>query len=325
MVRGFFAHIFWDISSVKTNLYSFKPVVHCPFGLREHQLVAIRQYGRGDKEPELSAPVAVGRMAVPSDQVHNAATEKGKAVHVWHTWKDHLWDMGSKKDIPESTTIGTGYAQTEGDSDSSEAGEATIDDNATPPPPSPLPEVEVTPTVRYSPAEVTELLNKSLVQAIHSSLKKLPASSFPIPATLLYTNYILPSRPAFPTLVLHPSEDIAETKESPRVDTEITIKASSHKSLSTFLKAAEKLGLLTLKPPQKQQPDILVMSVNATHPYVASHTPYVMVKDLELKAAQKAAKEEKERETDARKEVEIKELWKPHQVTVDLFEALGGK
>ena len=182
------------------------------------------------------------------------------------------------------------------------------------------------PSVTYNSAEVTELLNKALLQAIFTSLKSLPPSSFPIPATLLYTNYILPSRPAFPTLVLPPSADIpGDSSEFPRVDTEITIKTSSHKSLSTFLKAAEKISLLTLKPPQKQQPDILVTSVNAAHPAVASHTPFVMVKDLELKAAQKAAKEERERESEAKKEMEIKEMWKPHQASVDLFEALGGR
>ncbi len=266
-------------------------------------------------------------MALPGDQLHSSTTEKGKAVHVLHTWKDHLWDMGSKKDIPESTIISTSSAPTI-EEDDSEAEEADHEaDDATPPHPSPPPEpLDIAPSVTYNSAEVTELLNKALLQAIFTSLKSLPTSSFPIPATLLYTNYILPSRPAFPTLVLPPSADIpGGSSEFPRVDTEITIKTSSHKSLSTFLKAAEKKSLLTLKPPQKQQPDILVTSVNTAHPAVASHTPFVMVKDLELKAAQRAAKEERERESEAKKEIEIKEMWKPHQTSVDLFEAMGGR
>lgn len=268
-------------------------------------------------------------MALPGDQLHSSTTEKGKAVHVLHTWKDYLWDMGSKKDIPESTVVSVASALAIHDEDGSETEEPNVNvDDTTPPPPSPPPEpLDIVPSVTYNPAEVTELLNKSLLQAICTSLKSLPTSLFPIPATLLYTNYILPSRPAFPTLVLPPSADIPDSasNETPRVDTEITIKSSSHKSLSTFLKAAEKISLLTLKPPQKQQPDILVTSVNATHPSVASHTPFVMVKDLELKAAQRAAKQERERESEARKEIEIKELWKPHQASVDLFEALGGR
>ncbi|KJA22113.1 hypothetical protein HYPSUDRAFT_55031 [Hypholoma sublateritium FD-334 SS-4] len=302
-------------------------VIHCPAELREQQLVVVRQYERRDNQPELSPPVAIGRMALPGDQLHSSTTEKGKAVHVLHTWKDYLWDMGSKKDIPESTAVIAASAPVIDDEDGSETEEANANaDDATPPPPSPPPEpLDIAPCVTYNPEEVTELLNKALLQAIFTSLKSLPASSFPIPATLLYTNYILPSRPAFPTLVLPPSADIpaSASNEFPRVGTEITIKSSNHKSLSTFLKAAEKISLLTLKPPQKQQPDILVMSVNATHLAVASHTPFVTVKDLELKAAQKAAKEERERESEARKEIEIKELWKPHQASVDLFEALG--
>ena len=92
-----------------------------------------------------------------------------------------------------------------------------------------------------------------------------------------------------------------------------------------FLKAAEKSALLTLKSPQKQQPDVLVTSVNASHPEVVDHTPFVTVKDLELKAAKKAAREEKEKESQSNGKIEIKELWKPHQSTVELFEAMGQK
>jgi translation initiation factor 2D len=35
-------------------------------------------------------------MAVPSE---------GKAVLLIHTWKDHLWDMGSKPNVPEVTVL----------------------------------------------------------------------------------------------------------------------------------------------------------------------------------------------------------------------------
>ncbi|KAF8968770.1 hypothetical protein BDZ97DRAFT_1654726 [Flammula alnicola] len=307
-------------------------VIHCPPALRELQLVAIRQYTRKDDKPALSPPVAIGRMALPSDQLRTSAKEKGKAVHIAHTWKDHLWDMGSKKDIPEDSFITTISSEEPGQDgrDGSETEERNDAERAIPPPPSekppsPIPEpTDTAPTVSYSPAEVTELLNKALLQAISTNLKSLPSSSFPIPATQLYTNYILPSRPAYPTLILLPAT-WADTPPSssdgpPHVDTEITIKTSSHKSLTAFLKAAEKLSLLTLKPPQKQQPDVLVTSINASHTSVVSHTPFVMVKDLELKAAKKAAREGGK----ADKEVEIKELWKPHQVTVELFEGLGG-
>jgi translation initiation factor 2D len=229
---------------------------------------------------------------------------------------------------PADTILTTSSAQEHEDDSRGKDGAAT------PPPPSeksPSPTLEAgAPTsVSYKADEVTELLRKALLQAISTSLKSLPSSSFPIPATLLYTNHILPSRPAFPTLVVSPaswSENLLSgSTDAPHIDTDITIKASSHKSLTTFLKGAEKSALLTLKPPQKQQPDVLVTSVNASHPDVIHHTPFVTVKDLELKAAKKAAREEKEKESRFGREVEIKELWKPHQSTVELFEGMGSK
>ena len=186
-------------------------------------------------------------------------------------------------------------------------------------------------TISYSPQEVTELLNKSLLQAISTTLSSLTPSGFPITATLLYTNHILPSRPAFPYLVIPPTKfaggsDRLSDESRPQVDTEITIKSSSHKSLTTFLKAAEKASLVTLKVPQKHQPDILVTSVNISHQTVQEHIAFVTVRDLELKAAKKAAREEKVKEAlAANSHVGIKELWKPHLVSVVLFEGMGAR
>ena len=300
-----------------------KSVIHCSPSLGENQLVSIRQYIKTDDKPTLSPPIAVGRMALPGDQIRKAAQGKGKAVHISHTWKDYLWDMGSKKDIPENSIL-TDSSATEQD-----ASPVDIDEekDAT----SAEPVASTSTTISYSPQEITELLNKSLLQAISTTLSSLPPSGFPITATLLYTNHILPSRPAFPSLVLPPT-NLAEgsnrlsDESRPHIDTEITIKSSSHKSLTTFLKAAEKASLLTLKAPQKQQPDILVTSVNASHQTVREHTPFVTIRDLELKAAKRAAREEKEKEAlAANSHIEIKEFWKPHQVSVDLFEGMGAR
>ncbi|CAA7262134.1 unnamed protein product [Cyclocybe aegerita] len=292
-------------------------VIQCPPSLAEHQLVAIRQYVNKDGKPALSPPVAIGRMALPSDRLRAAGTEKGKAIHVIHTWKDHLWEMGSKIDIPEDTLLEESAPVEQGE----ESEEEGTGNQATPPPPIPPEEMAETPqTVSYTPQEVTELLNKALLQSIS---KPPPASGFPIPATIFYSNYLLPSRPAFPTLVLPPTGSSSDRPgDPPQVDTEITIKTSSHKSLTAFLKAAEKTGLLTLKPPQKQQPDVLITAINASHPNIISHVSFVTVKDVELTAAKKAAREGKET-TGGSREVEIKELYKPHQASVDLFEGIG--
>ena len=330
---SFFLPYSWSSSRSAADLRP-KSVIHCPPSLGENQLVSIRQHIRTDDKPRLSPPIAVGRMALPGDHIRNVAQGKGKAVHISHTWKDYLWDMGSKRDIPENSVL-TDNSASEQDAcpvdinkeiDASQVSSPIGNASGLTPE-----EPVASTTVSYSPQEVTELLNKSLLQAISTTLSSLPSSGFPITATLLYTNHILPSRPAFPTLILPPSNfaqdsDSLSGESRPHVDTEITIKSSSHKSLTTFLKAAEKASLLTLKAPQKQQPEILVTSVNVSHQTVREHTAFVTVRDLELKAAKKAAREGKEKEAlAANSQFEIKEFWKPHQVSIDLFEGMGAK
>ena len=273
----------------------------------------------------LSPPVAVGRMALSSNQILKAEDGRGKAVYISHTWKDHLWDMGSKKDIPENSVLPDDSATDACPIDEKKDVDSSPIENASGPSPA---EAVASTTISYSPQEVTELLNKSLLQAISTTLSSLPPSGFPITATLLYSNHILPSRPAFPSLVISPiilAEDSERLSDEsrPHIDTEITIKSSSHKSLTTFLKAAEKSSFLTLKAPQKHQPDILVTSVNVSHPTVREHTAFVTVRDLELKAAKKAAREGKEKAVNSF--IEVKELWKPHLVSIDLFQGMGAR
>jgi translation initiation factor 2D len=260
-------------------------------------------------------------MAIPSNRLTAGGTEKGKAVLVAHAWRDHLWEMGSKPDVPEDTVLGEQKPENEGAKDQEDG------DEVTPVPPSEIGSGEPSQEVSYSTQEVSELLAKSLLQAISTSLSSAPPSAFPIPATLFYTNHILPSRPAFPTLVLAPSSHPDEADKIHVDPQEINIKASSHKSLTAFLKAMDKLSLLSLKQPQKhsQQPDSLVMSVNAKNPLVLGHTSFPTVRDIETKAAKKAAREEKEKQGENSHELVICELWKPHQTIVDLFKGLGGE
>ena len=51
------------------------------------------------------------------------------------------------------------------------------------------------------------------------------------------------------------------------------------------------------------------------------------VGDLERTAAKRAAREEREKEEEkrGRGEVGVRELWKPHLGSLDLFEGLGGR
>ncbi|KAF8890698.1 hypothetical protein BD779DRAFT_1516510 [Infundibulicybe gibba] len=262
-------------------------VVHHTPGLREGQLVSIRQYSRENGEPTLSPPLVVGRMALPSDRLKESGIEKGKAVF---------------DDMPQGTVLQAGQLE-----------------EAEEPPHGPDDSSEPTP-------DVSSLLHLSLLQAISTTLASLPPSSFPIPSTTFYTNHILPARPAFPASVLATgSDDSTAASIDPQ---DVTIKSSSHKSLTAFLKSAEKAALLTTKAPQKhsQQSELLVMAVKPTNPAVAGHRSYVTVKNIETKLAKQAEREEREKEgPQASGELVVRELWKPHQASVALIEAFGAK
>lgn len=287
--------------------------------------MTIRRQEMKDENTLLSPPLAVGRMLVSSDHLQ-CHEKKGKAVLLMHTWKDHLWEMGSKQEIPEDTIVNASVAEeTIINAASDPEAQATLpSENEA----DLSPAAEMPTSIVYTPQEVTEILNKSLLQAITESTPSLPSSAFPMSASVFYSNHVLPSRPAFPTLVVPPKSISGgaptDLQRPPRIDTEITIKTSNHKSLAAFLKAAEKSGLLTLKSPQKQQPDVLVTSVTASHPSVLSHESFVTIKALELKAAKKAARETKERDAQTgNKEIRVQQLWKPHQETVNLFESMS--
>lgn len=63
------------------------------------QLVCVTQYYPPvDGVLQIGPALAVGHMALAGDRVGRA--EKGKAVNIVHTWKDHLWEMGGKEDPP---------------------------------------------------------------------------------------------------------------------------------------------------------------------------------------------------------------------------------
>lgn len=301
-----------------------KPVIHHASSLQENQLVSILECNREGQAATVSPPLAVGRMALPADQLKVGGKEKGKAVHIIHTWKDHLWDMGSKGDVPGATPIHStttdetalhNMGQTDALEDGSSSPVDTLSNLTILDPPTSSPSLTLP---SYTPQEVTTLLHTSMLQAISDAI---PPSSFPIPATAFYTNHILPSRPAFPASILSPSEPLVDSAR-PSGATEITIKTSSHKSLTTFLKAAEKASILTLKAPQKhsQQPELLITSVNELHPFVAGHHLYETVRDIEGKAARRAL-----REKESRVSLAVRELWKPHQASLNLFQEMGGE
>lgn len=66
------------------------------------QLVSVVQHTVGSTST-CGPPLAIGRLAVDLDTLR--AGTKGKAVHVLHTWKDHLFDMGNKGDPPSEIEV----------------------------------------------------------------------------------------------------------------------------------------------------------------------------------------------------------------------------
>jgi translation initiation factor 2D len=161
--------------------------------------------------------------------------------------------------------------------------------------------------------EVTLLLRTSLLQSILTILSKLPPSSFPITATNFYSAYILPSRPS------------SSAPNAPT--TPIDIKNSSHKSLTAFLKSAEKEGLLKLKDQKStaksKATDLVITGVFPQHADVVAHRRYTTLKDVEDKRVRQEEREEGERKKV--KEMEIRECWKPWQGSVGFFQSAGGR
>ncbi|KAL1683185.1 hypothetical protein EV122DRAFT_258652 [Schizophyllum commune] len=299
-------------------------------GLQKGQLVAVRRL-IGGAPPKVSPPLAVGHMALSSDELKE--DHKGKAVLITHTWKDHLWEMGPKTEPPEDTPLTAPTADGQADADSDDEAEGQSPAEASQPPADSQADEEsgivdangvsnepaATPERKgpvYTPAEVSQLLHLALVQSIATS----PPSSFPVPSNSFYASHVLPSRPAFPDLVLPPATSPSNL-DSTALRQEVSLKASSHKSLAAFLKAAEKAGLLTVKATPKQKNDVMVTSVNAAHPEVANHRHFPTVREVEEREVRKEArKEELSAKEEARGSMlEATELWKPHMHTVPLF------
>lgn len=273
-------------------------------GLKQNQVVSITEYRKQD----LSCPVAVGRMAIDSNQINDST--KGKAVYTLHVDGDELWAMGSKttapplpikpsepveEDAPPQAEIGhlqdTGAAQVEQqiaqlDSESTAAvsqadGDAELSKEIAPEgQKAVIPESKVL----TKDKEVTKILRSSLIQAI----KDLPPGILPINSSTFYSTYILPSRPSF-------------------VDgsTPIDIKHSSFKTLSHFLKASAQEGLIKNK---EQKGDLTITHAFPDHPDVVAHAAYQTLANVAKKVD--AKKEREQAQSTKPSEVLVTELWK---------------
>ncbi|KAL0952792.1 hypothetical protein HGRIS_007017 [Hohenbuehelia grisea] len=272
-------------------------VVQYPPAISKGQLVAVTEYVRdGTKR---GYPLAVGHIAVDASSL--AQEGKGKAVFVKHTWKDTLWDMGTggAGEVPEPYSLDNipghlpdpaeelSKANSQGSAPLSESVQHVQSSSPAQPPPN----QQDPPVPSHSAEEVTNILRTSLIQAIATTIS---GSSFPLPASTLYAAHILPARPGHPPF------------PSP-----VDIKHSTHKSLTSFLKAAEKERLVTLKASKAKAggDNLVVTSVNAQHPDVLGHHKYTTLGDVEAKREQREEREERDR--NRAKELVVAEAWKP--------------
>ncbi|PIA55252.1 hypothetical protein AQUCO_00800166v1 [Aquilegia coerulea] len=99
-----------------------------------------------------------------------------------------------------------------------------------------------------SSTEVDALLDKCLLQALHTTLKD---KDLPIPGSTLWSNHVLPCRPSGMIL---------------------DIKKSSHKKLSKWLQSKSSAGLISAKE-DKHKKEIILLAVNRMHPDYTSFRP----------------------------------------------------
>ncbi|TPX61445.1 hypothetical protein PhCBS80983_g01088 [Powellomyces hirtus] len=207
-------------------------------------------------------PMAVGTMATSSDAIkENGYAMRGKAIHVLHTFGDQLWAHGDKSEPPEFLEYGdtsgswseVSYDPSAATSPATELLQSveslSTDDGASIGSPKavvqkPTPQKEDTIAVSQSTtAEMDHVLEEALFTVLKSRLPDDP-KILPMTSSLLYSSYILPSRP---------------------LGTHLDIKHSSYKKVGKFLKAMEKRGLMKLK---ERGGETILMSVNRQHPQI---------------------------------------------------------
>ncbi|KAG8723434.1 hypothetical protein FRC09_003336 [Ceratobasidium sp. 395] len=293
--------------------------------LSEGQLVAVTQY-------RSTTPLVVGSMALAGADLKDDVDQKGKAVVTLHAMGDALWALGSKQEPPE----GKVEAQTEdgevaGIVDGFEKLEVQESGGAEVARDERLTVQERLPT----PQEIETTLRATTLYV----LARLDLSSFPMPASTLYSTHILPSRPARPMLQGSSTSVQPSREGSPDANTtgtsttasaldpkvflaHLDIKHTPQKKLAPFLKAIEKDGIVKLK---EVRGELLVFSVDAEHPVL------VGARSWGWKTIGAEEKKEREREADvanangsgSKKEITVEEAWFPEAPVEGFFEACG--
>ncbi|CAK8575219.1 unnamed protein product [Lathyrus sativus] len=144
-----------------------------------------------------------------------------------------------------------------------------------------------------STSDVDLLLDKCLLQALHTTLKD---KDLPIPGSTLWSNHVLPCRPSGMTL---------------------DIKKSSYKKLSKWLQAKSSAGLISVKE-DKHKKEVVLLSVNRKHADYSSFKPEKRpVEKIEQSSVQSV------NEVRSSKTLEVAEIYKPSVHVNPIFSSVG--
>ncbi|KAI3874886.1 hypothetical protein MKW98_019459 [Papaver atlanticum] len=145
-----------------------------------------------------------------------------------------------------------------------------------------------------SSEEVDALLDKCLLQALHTTVKD---KDLPIPGSTLWSNHVLPCRPAGITL---------------------DIKKSSHKKLSKWLQSKSSIGLISSKE-DKHKKEVMLLAVNRKHSDYNSFKPEMLQPQMVADNSVSTASESQPQ----RPTLEVVEIYKSSVHVNPILGALG--
>ncbi|XP_059631037.1 uncharacterized protein LOC132273942 [Cornus florida] len=144
-----------------------------------------------------------------------------------------------------------------------------------------------------STEDVDALLDKCLLQALHTTIKD---KDLPMPGSTLWSSHVLPCRPSGIT---------------------IDIKKSSFKKLSKWLQSKSTAGLISVKE-DKHKKEITLVSVNRVHPDFTSFKPEKRKVEKNEQTTDRAASEGR-----SHKVLEVEEIYKPSVHVKHIFSSVG--
>ena len=234
------------------------------------------------------AAVAVGKTALSGDDMYMAGG-RGKALNVLHCYGDHLWESGTREELPElGPPQCLDFLTKDADEIRSDVEELSLDNNQQEEPEETVDQVEDD-KVDEIPLTMDEMLESAFLQAWKTTAKK---AELP----LLTSNFFRQHMLAF--------------------DPNLDMKKSSFKKLSKFLSAMQSEGIIRLAELQKGVESIV--EVDPNHDKIRSHRVIKRVAD------ENAVEEEIVLPCDRKYEVpEVVELWTVSAVTLPFFSENG--